>query len=208
MTAPSREEVTRLLIEWNNGNKEAADTLMPVVYDELRRLAHHYMRRERPGQTLQTTALVNEAYIRLADYRKMHWQDRAHFFAVAAQAMRRILVERARKHQSAKRGGEPHQVSLDEPAIVSRQRVEEVMAVENALTSLEALDPRKGRIVELRFYGGLSVKETAEVLGISAPTVKREWRLAKAWLHRAVNEGIGDEAEALQAGRRIVHRSA
>jgi RNA polymerase sigma factor (TIGR02999 family) len=201
MTAPSREEVTRLLIEWNNGNKEALDELMPVVYEELRRLAHHYMRRERPGQTLQTTALVNEAYIRLADYKRMGWQGRAHFFAVAAQVMRRILVERARKHNSAKRGGEPHQVSLDEAAIVSRQPVAEVMAVENALTSLEALDPRKGRIVELRFYVGLSVEETAEVLGISAPTVKREWRAAKAWLHRAIRAGIGDEARALQAGR-------
>ena len=201
MTAPSPEEVTRLLIEWNNGNKEALDKLMPVVYEELRRLAHHYMRHERPGQTLQTTALVNEAYIRLADYKKMGWQGRAHFFAVAAQVMRRILVERARKHHSAKRGGDPQQVSLDEAATVSRQRLEEVMAVENALTSLEALDPRRGRIVELRFYGGLSVEETAEVLGISAPTVKREWRAAKAWLHRAVSEGIGDEARALQADR-------
>jgi RNA polymerase sigma-70 factor, ECF subfamily len=197
MTAPSPEEVTRLLIEWNNGNKEALDKLMPVVYEELRRLAHHYMRHERPGQTLQTTALVNEAYIRLADYKKMGWQGRAHFFAVAAQVMRRILVERARKHHSAKRGGDPQQVSLDEAATVSRQRLEEVMAVENALTSLEALDPRRGRIVELRFYGGLSVEETAEVLGISAPTVKREWRAAKAWLRRAVSEEIDDGARAL-----------
>jgi RNA polymerase sigma factor (TIGR02999 family) len=197
MTAPSREEVTRLLIEWNSGNKEALDKLMPVVYEELRRLAHHYMRHERPGQTLQTTALVNEAYIRLADYKKMGWQGRAHFFAVAAQVMRRILVERARKHHSAKRGGDPQQVSLDEAATVSRQRLEEVMAVENALTGLEALDPRRGRIVELRFYGGLSVEETAEVLGISAPTVKREWRAAKAWLRRAVSEEIDDGARAL-----------
>jgi RNA polymerase sigma factor (TIGR02999 family) len=197
MTAPSREEVTRLLIEWNSGNKEALDKLMPAVYEELRRLPHHYMRHERPGQTLQTTALVNEAYIRLADYKKMGWQGRAHFFAVAAQVMRRILVERARKHHSAKRGGDPQQVSLDEAATVSRQRLEEVMAVENALTSLEALDPRRGRIVELRFYGGLSVEETAEVLGISAPTVKREWRAAKAWLRRAVSEEIDDGARAL-----------
>jgi RNA polymerase sigma-70 factor, ECF subfamily len=155
------------------------------------------MRHERPGQTLQTTALVNEAYIRLADYKKMGWQGRAHFFAVAAQVMRRILVERARKHHSAKRGGDPQQVSLDEAATVSRQRLEEVMAVENALTGLEALDPRRGRIVELRFYGGLSVEETAEVLGISAPTVKREWRAAKAWLRRAVSEEIDDGARAL-----------
>jgi RNA polymerase sigma factor (TIGR02999 family) len=129
------------------------------------------------------------------------WQRRAHFFAVVAQVMRRILVERARKHHSAKRGGDPQHLSLDEAATVSRQRLEEVIAVENALTSLEALDPRRGRIVELRFYGGLSVEEIADVLGISAPTVKREWRAAKAWLHRTIREEVGDEARALQAGR-------
>ena len=201
MTAPSPEEVTRLLIEWNNGHQEALDKLMPVVYEELRRLAHTTCVRNDRVRRCKPPPWSNEAYMRLADYKKMGWQGRAHFFAVAAQLMRRILVERARKHHSAKRGGEPHQVSLDEAAIVSRQQVEEVMAVENALTSLDALDSRKGRIVELRFYGGLSVEETAEVLGISAPTVKREWRAAKAWPHRTISKGIDDEARALQACR-------
>ena len=186
MNTPSPDDLTELLAECSNGNKEAFDKLMPVVYDELRRLAHRYMRRERPGQTMQTTALVNEAYLRLIDYKRMQWQGRAHFFAVAAQAMRRILVEQARKHHAAKRGGDAQKVTLDDTAIVSRERVEEVIAVDNALTELEALDVRKARIVELRFFSGLNVEETAEVMGISAPTVKREWRAAKAWLHHAI----------------------
>ena len=186
MNTTSADEVTQLLRECSNGNKEAFDQLMPVVYDELRRLAHHYMRHERPGQTMQTTALVNEAYLRLIDYKRMQWQGRAHFFAVAAQAMRRILVEQARKHQAAKRGGDAQRVTLDETAVVSRERIDEVIAVDAALSKLETLDERKGRIVELRFFSGLNVEETAEVLGISAPTVKREWRAAKAWLHHAV----------------------
>jgi RNA polymerase sigma factor (TIGR02999 family) len=170
---------------------------MPVVYEELRRLAHHYMRRDdrvRPCRPRPWSTRPASGWLITG---RWGWQRRAHFFAVAAQVMRRILVERARKHHSAKRGGDPQQVSLDEAATVSRQRLEEVMAVENALTSLEALDPRRGRIVELRFYGGLSVEETAEVLGISAPTVKREWRAAKAWLRRAVSEEIDDGARAL-----------
>lgn len=186
MHTPSPDDLTELLAECSNGNKEAFDRLMPVVYEELRRLAHQYMRRERAGQTLQTTALVNEAYLRLIDYKRMRWQGRAHFFAVAAQAMRRILVEQARKHHAAKRGGDAQRVTLDDTAIVSRERIEEVIAVDNALKELEALDERKGRIVELRFFSGLNVEETAEVMGISAPTVKREWRAAKAWLHHAI----------------------
>jgi RNA polymerase sigma factor (TIGR02999 family) len=186
MNTTSPDDLTELLAECSNGNREAFDKLMPVVYEELRRLAHQYMRRERAGQTMQTTALVNEAYLRLIDYKRMRWQGRAHFFAVAAQAMRRILVEQARKHHAAKRGGDAQKVTFDETAVISRDRIEEVIAVDAALSKLEALDERKGRIVELRFFSGLNVEETAEVLGISAPTVKREWRAAKAWLHKAV----------------------
>lgn len=157
-------------------------------------MAHHYMRKERAGHTLQTTALVNEAYMRLADYKKMRWQSRAHFFAVAAQVMRRILVEQARSKKFAKRGGGAQQISLDETAIVSAGRSAEVIAVDEALTDLESWDPRKGRIVELRFFGGLSIEETAEVLKVSPTTVQREWRSAKAWLHRAISEGDRIEA--------------
>ena len=168
--------------------------MMPVVYQELRRLAHHYMRNERVGHTLQTTALVNEAYMRLADYKKLRWQSRAHFFAVAAQVMRRILVENARRRNFAKRGGGAQQVELDEAAVVSAGRSAEVIAVDEALTELESWDARKGRIVELRFFGGLSIEETAEVLKVSPTTVQREWRSAKAWLYRAISEGDRIEA--------------
>ena len=200
MTASAPQEISQLLEQSSNGNKAALDALMPMVYEELRRLARHYMRRERAGQTLQTTALVNEAYVRLVGY-KMDWQSRAHFIAIAAQAMRRILIERARKHRSVKRGGDAQKVSLDDTATVSPQRVEEMLAVENALTRLEELDPRRGRIVELRFYGGLNVDETAHVLGISSPTVKREWRAAKAWLHRSITEGTEVDSRTLQTYR-------
>jgi RNA polymerase sigma-70 factor, ECF subfamily len=194
MTRPAPEEVSQLLLDWSNGDQAALDKVMPVVYQELHRMAHHYMRKERVGQTLQTTALVNEAYLRLADYKKMRWQSRAHFFAVAAQVMRRILVEKARSKKFAKRGGGAHQISLDETAIVSAGRSAEVIAVDEALTDLESWDPRKGRIVELRFFGGLSIEETAEVLKVSPTTVQREWRSAKAWLHRAISEEKGIEA--------------
>jgi RNA polymerase sigma-70 factor, ECF subfamily len=194
MTRPAPEEVSQLLQDWSNGDQEALDKVMPVVYQELHRMAHHYMRKERAGQTLQTTALVNEAYLRLADYKKMRWQSRAHFFAVAAQVMRRILVEQARCKKFAKRGGGAQQVSLDETAIVSAGRSAEVIAVDEALTDLESWDPRKGRIVELRFFGGLSIEETAEVLKVSPTTVQREWRSAKAWLYRAISEGDRIEA--------------
>src|SRR5919106_3197645 len=171
-TAP--EEVSQLLRDWSNGDQSALDKVMPVVYQELHRMAHHYMRKERAGHTLQTTALVNEAYLRLADYKKMRWQSRAHFFAVAAQVMRRILVEQARSKKFAKRGGGAQQISLDETAIISAGRSAEVIAVDDALTELESWDPRKGRIVELRFFGGLSIAETAEVLKVSQTTVQRE----------------------------------
>ena len=194
MTRPAPEEVSQLLLDWSNGDQSALDKVMPIVYQELHRLAHHYMRKERAGHTLQTTALVNEAYLRLADYKQMRWQSRTHFFAVAAQVMRRILVENARSKKFAKRGGGAQQISLEETALVSAERSAEVIAVHEALTDLESWDPRKGRIVELRFFGGLSIEETAEVLKISPTTVQREWRSAKAWLHRAINEGNGIEA--------------
>ena len=194
MTRPAPEEVSQLLQDWSNGDQAALDKVMPIVYQELHRLAHHYMRKERAGHTLQTTALVNEAYLRLADYKKMRWQSRSHFFAVAAQVMRRILVEQARNKNFAKRGGGAQRISLDETAIVSAGRSAEVIAVDEALTDLESWDPRKGKIVELRFFGGLSIEETAEVLRVSPTTVQREWRSAKAWLHRAISEGDRIEA--------------
>jgi len=190
----SQIEVTQLLLDWGNGDKAALDKLVPVVYQELRRLAGYYMRRERPGHTLQTSALVNEAYMRLVDYRQMRWQSRAHFFAVAAQAMRRILVEHARKRHFAKRGGGAVQVSLDEAATVPEKQAADLIALDDALTGLEAIDPRKSRIVELRYIGGLNIEETAEVLGISPATVQREWRAAKAWLYREIKEGKTDGA--------------
>jgi RNA polymerase sigma factor (TIGR02999 family) len=190
----SQNEVTQLLLDWGNGDKAALDKLVPVVYQELRRLAAYYMRRERPGHTLQTSALVNEAYMRLVDYSQMRWQSRAHFFAVAAQAMRRILVEHARKRHFAKRGGGAVKVSFDEAAIVSQEQASELVALDDALTSLEAMDQRKARIVELRYIGGLNIEETAEVLAISPATVQREWRAAKAWLYRAIKEGARDDA--------------
>lgn len=189
MTTAAHEEFSQLLVSWSDGDRVALDKLVPLVYQEMRRLAHHYMRRERAGHTFQTTALVNEAYMRLVDYRRMRLQSRAHFFAIAAQVMRRILIEHARSRKFAKRGGGARQVSLDEAAVVSAQRSAEVIAVNDALTELEAWDPRKGRVVELRFFGGLNIEETAEVLNISPTTVQREWRSAKAWLYRAIGEG-------------------
>jgi RNA polymerase sigma-70 factor (ECF subfamily) len=186
MTTPGPEEVSQLLQEWSNGDQAALDKVMPIIYQELHRLAHHYMRKERPGHTLQTTALVNEAYMRLADYKKMRWHGRAHFFAVAAQVMRRILVEQARSRKLVKRGGGIPTVSLDEAAIVSLGRSAEVIAIDEALTDLESWDLRKSKIVELRFFGGLSIEETAEVLKVSVTTVQREWRSAKAWLYQAI----------------------
>jgi RNA polymerase sigma factor (TIGR02999 family) len=194
MTTPPPEEVSQLLMDWSDGDQAALDKLIPVVYQELRRLAHHYMQQERSGHILQTTALVNEAYMRLADYKKMRWQSRTHFFAVAAQVMRRILVEHARARNYQKRGGGAQKVELDEAAFVSEGRSADVIAVDDALKELEAWDARKGRIVELRFFGGLNIDETAEVLKISPTTVQREWRSAKAWLHRAMSEGAGVDA--------------
>ena len=182
MIASSRE-VTQLLVEWSNGDKAALEKLLPLVSDELRRLARRYMRKEGPDHTLQTSALVNEAYLRLVDQKRVRWQNRAHFFGIAAQLMRRILIDHARRYRYAKRGGGALRVTLDEAAIVSEERAAELLALDQALEQLAAMDARKGRIVELRFFGGLNLEETAEVLGISSPTVQREWRAAKAWLH-------------------------
>jgi len=187
MTA-SPHEVTQLLTDWANGSPAACDELMPLVYEELRRLAHRHMRGERPGHTLQTSALVHEAFMRLVDQKNVHWESRAHFFAIAAQMMRRILVDYARNRGSAKRGGSARQISFDE-TIVSEGRSAEVVALDDALRGLASLDQRKSQIVELRFFGGLSIEETAEVLGVSPGTVMRDWTLAKAWLRREITSG-------------------
>ncbi len=184
--APSPQQVTQLLVAWGGGNQAARDELMPLVYEELRRLAHRCMSRERPGHTLHTSALVNEAYLRLVDQKNIHWQDRAHFFGIAARLMRQILVDYARKRHYAKRGGDARRVPLDEAMIVSKERAADVLALDDALKSLAEIDPRQSQIVELRFFGGLSIEETAEVLAVSPGTVMRDWTLAKAWLRRAI----------------------
>jgi RNA polymerase sigma factor (TIGR02999 family) len=181
--------VTRLLEEWRNGDREALDRLIPVVYDELRRLAARRLRRERPGHTLQTTALINEAYLRLVDAQGVRWQSRAHFFAVAANLMRRILVDHARKNGADKRGGSGIRLPLDEAVAVGGERDVDLIAVDEALERLTSLDPQQARIVELRFFTGLSVEETAEALGVSPRTVNRDWGVAKAWLHRELSGG-------------------
>jgi RNA polymerase sigma factor (TIGR02999 family) len=190
---PSPQHVTQLLNDWSGGDQSARDKLMPLVYDELHRLAHRYMKRESPGHTLQTSALVNEAFVKLVDQRNVHWQNRAHFFGIAAQMMRRILVDYARSRSTAKRGGGAAQISLDESLIVSDERNAEIVNVHEALERLAEFDARKSQIVELRFFGGLSIEETAEVLGVSPGTVMRDWTLAKAWLHRELgSDGLQD----------------
>jgi RNA polymerase sigma factor (TIGR02999 family) len=193
MATPSSQEVTRLLLDWSQGDQAALDKLMPLVYGELRRMAHLRMRNERPGHTLQTTALVHEAYLRLIDQRHVDWRNRAHFFAIAAQLMRRILVDYARGRQYAKREGEQHKVSLEEAAVCSTERGAGLIAVDDALQSLAAIDERKSRIVELRFFGGLTIEETAEALKISHATVEREWDAARTWLYREISKGDGRE---------------
>jgi RNA polymerase sigma factor (TIGR02999 family) len=176
--------VTQLLLAWGKGDQHALEELMPLVYRELRRLAHRHLGRERPDHTLQTTALVHEAYLRLVDQKDASWQNRAQFFAVAAQIMRRILVDYARARQYAKRGGGAQMVELDEAMVVSTDRAAAVVALDEALLRLAELDCRKSRLVELRFFGGMSIEETAEILGVSPGTVMRDWTLAKAWLRR------------------------
>jgi RNA polymerase sigma-70 factor (ECF subfamily) len=180
---PVPGDVNSLLRAWSDGDQLALALLMPIVHDELRRLSHHYMRRERAGHSLQTTALVNEAYLRLVDYKRMHWQNRAHFMAAAAQAMRRILVDHARRH-NIKRGAGAEHVSLDADAVMCPVRPDDFVSLDEALTGLAERAPRKAKVVELRFFGGLSVEETAEVLRVSPITVMREWKSAKAWLYR------------------------
>jgi RNA polymerase sigma factor (TIGR02999 family) len=180
---PVRGDVSSLLCAWSDGDRRALDALTPIVYAELRRLAHRYMRRERADHSLQTTAVVNEAYIRLVDYKRMRWQNRAHFFAVSAQLMRRILVERARRH-NLKRGRGVQHVPLDETAVVSDDPPVDLVALDDALNALARVDPRKVKVVEMRFFGGLTVDETAAVLEISPVTVRRDWSAAKIWLYR------------------------
>jgi len=180
---PSPKGVTQLLVDWRRGNQAALDELMPLVYDELRRLADYYLRRERPDHTLQATALVHEAYLRLVGQTEVRLEDRAHFFGIAANLMRQILINHARDRRRLKRGGTAFKLSLDEAQGVAAAPPVDLMALDAALTSLAKLDPQKSRLIELRFFGGLTVEEAAEVLGISSATVKREWRAAKAWLH-------------------------
>jgi RNA polymerase sigma-70 factor (ECF subfamily) len=190
--AVSREgDVSILLRAWSDGDQNALDKLAPIVYDELRRLARYYLHRERPGHSLQATALVNEAYLRLVDYKRMRWGNRAHFFAVSAQLMRRILVDHARRH-NLRRGGAVQHVELEDIAVVGGDRAENLVALDDALQSLARMDARKARVVELRFFGGLSVDETAEVLQISPVTVMRDWSSARAWLYREMGGGPSD----------------
>jgi RNA polymerase sigma factor (TIGR02999 family) len=190
--ASSTNEVTQLLIAWGNGDETALDQLMPLVYSELHRLAHRHIRKERPGHTLQTSALLNEAFLRLVDQRGVHWQSRAHFFSIAARMMRRILVDYARSRRYAKRGGNAQQVSFDEELVVSRQVSADVLAIHDALNELATMDERKSKVVELRFFGGLSIEETAEVLGVSPGSVMRDWTLAKAWLRLTIKPADED----------------
>ncbi|MBI1747837.1 MAG: sigma-70 family RNA polymerase sigma factor [Acidobacteria bacterium] len=194
MTNPSLAEVSQLLIDWSKGDRAALDKLMPLVYDELHRMAKRYMGHQLPGRTLQTTALIHEAYLRLVGQPGKHWQNRAHFFAVGAQAMRHVLVDYVRSRHYAKRGGGARAVSLDEAALVSGERAAELIALDEALTELAALHHRQSQVVELRFFGGLTVEEAAEVLKVSSETVNRDWRMAKAWLYRALRQREKDDA--------------
>lgn len=181
------DKLTGLLLEWKEGDPSALEKLTPLVYNELRRIAHRYVRRERNGHTLQTTALVHEAYLRLAGEQQADWQNRAHFFAVTAQIMRHILIDHARRRRYAKHGGNNVHVHLDEVELMTPQRADELVALDEALQEFTELDPRKARVVELRYFGGLNLEETAEVLDVSVMTVRRDWRAAKAWLFRRVN---------------------
>jgi RNA polymerase sigma factor (TIGR02999 family) len=194
MPQASSHEVTQLLQAWSDGDEEALKKLVPLVYGELHRLARHYMTGERPGHSLETTELVNEAYLRLVDWKSVRWQNRAHFFGVAAQVMRRILVDFARSRRYAKRGGEARRVSFSEAAFIAAKPSQDFIALDDALETLAAIDARKSRIVELRFFGGLSVEETAEVLKVSPRTVMRDWSLAQAWLYRELSGGKSDDA--------------
>ena len=186
VTNAPQHDVTRLLVRLTDGDRAVLDDLLPLIYGELRRLAGGYLRRERQGHTLEPTALVHEAYLRMVDQTQVRWQNRAHFFGVAAQMMRRILVDHARAHQTAKRGSGGIKVSLDDVLEISDEQMDSMLALDEALKALEQIDPQKSRIVELRFFGGLSIEETAEALGIGTATVIRQWRMAKAWLYNEV----------------------
>jgi RNA polymerase sigma factor (TIGR02999 family) len=185
---PSAENVTKMLRDWRNGDQEALEQLIPVVYDELHRQAARYLRREHPGHTLQTTALIHEAYLRLINQQNIEWQNRAHFYAIAARLMRQILVDHARRRQATKRGGSDIKVPLEEAMVISPGENVDLVALDEALTRLAAIDPQQSRIVELRYFSGLSVEETAEVLGVSSRTVNRDWNVAKAWLRQQISE--------------------
>jgi RNA polymerase sigma factor (TIGR02999 family) len=184
---PSAQQVTQLLNEWGNGNPAALEELMPVVYAELHKMAKRYMDQQNPNHTLQTTALIHEAYLRLAGDSARHWQNRAHFYGVAAKAMRHVLVDHARTTHAAKRGGAMRPLRFDEEIDTSGERMGQLIALDDALTDLAKLHPRQSEVIELRFFGGLSVEETAELLKVSPETVMRDWRIAKAWLHSELN---------------------
>jgi RNA polymerase sigma factor (TIGR02999 family) len=186
----SSRNITELLVAWSDGDRAALDELMPLVYDELRGLASAYLARERPGHTLQTTALVHEAYLKLVDQRRVQWQNRAHFFGIAAQMMRRILVSHARAHRAEKRGRGAQPLSLDEVPELSAKPKVDLVALDDALDRLTEIDPRQGRVVELRFFGGLSIDEAGEVLSLSPATVGREWTMAKAWLYKELGGSV------------------
>ena len=187
MPGSSSSQVTELLVRWRGGDREALDSLLPIVYDELRRIARHYLQGERPGHTLQSTALVNEAYVRMVAQDFPQWQNRAHFFAVAAQLMRQILVDHARSHRASKRGGNVFKVALDEAAEQPLATDVDIVALDDALKNLAEMDPQQSKVVELKFFAGLSIDDTAEVLGISPSTVKRDWITARAWLYRELD---------------------
>ncbi len=186
MTTISQTGVTDLLVHWSEGDQEALNKLIPLVYDELHKLASRYLRRERRDHTLQTTAVVHEAYLKLVNQRDANFENRLHFFAVAAQIMRRILVDYARRHHASKRGGDLYKLSLDEALVTSEEKDADLLALDEALERLAAIDPRQGRVVELRVFAGLTLEETAQALNISRSTVRREWSMAKAWLHRQI----------------------
>lgn len=186
----SPHEITQLLAEWSNGNQTALDKLYPLVYDELHKMASRYMNRERKGHTLQTTALINEAYVRFVDQKHVHWENRAHFFAISAQIMRRILIDHARLHAYAKRGGRAQMVSLDETALIVAERRPDLLLLDDALTRLAEMDPRRAQVVELRYFGGLNNEEIAGVLKISQNTVTRDWNMARAWLYQELSRNV------------------
>ena len=188
--ARSPHEITQLLAEWSDGNQTALDKLYPLVYDELHKMADRYMKRERKDHTLQTTALINEAYVRMVDQKNVHWENRAHFFAISAQIMRRILIDHARRHHYAKRGGGALKVSLDETAIVAGDPASDMLLLDEALNRLAEIDPRRGQVVELRYFGGLNNEEIAGVLKISENTVTRDWNMARAWLYQELSGSV------------------